>query len=55
MNQPVLVPDVETGSDARDVETVRVFDRRLIRVVLHHRRVKNSVAVIDEMHAISGH
>jgi hypothetical protein len=54
-NEPVLVPDVETRADARNVETVRMLDRRLICVVVHLRRVENSLAVIDEMDAVLGH
>jgi hypothetical protein len=55
MNEPVLVPDIETSSDARDVETVRMLDRRLVCIVFHHRRVEDALAVIDEMYAVSGH
>lgn len=55
MNEPVTVPDFETRSDARNVEMVRMLDRRLIRVVFQYRRVEDALAMIDEMHVILGH
>jgi hypothetical protein len=52
MNEPVRVPDVETGPDARNVKTMRIFDGRLVRIAFQHHRVEDMLAVIDEMHAV---
>src|SRR5215472_3271081 len=41
MNEPLLVPDVEAGSDTRNVDAVCPFDRRLIRSVVNLNRVDN--------------
>jgi hypothetical protein len=55
MNEPVLLPDIETRPDTRNVESARMLDRRLICIVFHYRRVEDALAMIDEMHAILGH
>lgn len=52
MNEPIFLPDIETRSDAGSVETVRMRDRCFVFVMLHDRRVENSVTMIDEMHTI---
>lgn len=55
MNEPIPLPDIETRSDGRNVEAARMLDRRLVCVMLHHRRAEDSVAMIDEMDAVLEH
>jgi hypothetical protein len=55
MNEPVLVPHIKSGADARNIEPMRVFDRGLIAVVLRFMDSEDVITVIDELHAVEWH
>jgi hypothetical protein len=52
MHEPPLVPNVEAGSDTRNVEAMRLLDRSLICVVLDLDCIEHAIGVIDEMNVI---
>lgn len=52
MNEPLLVPNLEASADARNVEAVRLFDRRCIRAALDLYRVEKKVLAIKETDTI---
>jgi hypothetical protein len=52
MHKPPLVPNVEPGSDTRNVEAMRLLDRSLICVVLDLDCIEHAIGVIDEMNVI---
>jgi hypothetical protein len=54
VNEPLLVPEVETCPDARNIAAVRLFDRRLVSIALYLDRIKDPITVVDEVHAIAG-
>jgi len=54
INELILAPNVKTVPDTRDIDAVSVFYGRPVRFVLHHERVDDAIAAIDEMHAILG-
>ena len=55
MNEPVLVPHIESGTDARNIEAVRLFNRGLIAVVLRFMDSEDVITVIEEVHAVEWH
>jgi hypothetical protein len=55
MHEAILVPQVEPGSNTRNISAVRLLDRRTIGVVVQHHRVEDMPAVVDEVHAVLCH
>jgi len=49
------VPNIEACANARNIESVRLFDRRLVGVVFYLDGIEHPTDVIDEMYLISGH
>jgi hypothetical protein len=56
MNQPLVIPNLETGTEIREhIQAMCSLYRRLIAVMLDVMRRIDVVPVIEEMHAIQSH
>jgi hypothetical protein len=55
MNEPALVPNVESGPNAGNIYAMGMLDRAVIRVAIKLHRIENVVPVIEEMNAIQAH
>ena len=56
MNQPLVIPNLETGTEIREhIQPMCSLYRRLIAVMLDVMRRIDVVPVIEEMHAIQSH
>ena len=55
MDEASFMPNIEPSPGARDMETVRMLDRVLVRIVLHEESVEHIATLIDEMDAIFSH
>ena len=52
MNEPMLAPNLEPSRNARNVEAVRLFDRRYVCSALDLYSVKDMTLVIEETYTI---
>jgi hypothetical protein len=55
VHEAVILPEVEAGSDTRNVDTEGMVNRRHVSIALDLYRIKNAIMVVDEMDAISKH
>ena len=53
VNETIFLPNVEPDPDARNLQAVRVFGRRLLGVAVKVHDIIDVVGVIDEIYAIS--
>ena len=49
MDEPRLVSNIEAGLDARNVELVRLFDCRIVRVALQLDRIKHIGSMVPRV------
>ena len=55
VNEPLIVPDIKTGPDAGNIQTMSSLDRFIIGIVLNMLGRVDVAAMIHEMHAIEWH
>jgi hypothetical protein len=55
MNESGLLPQFETGADARDVKPASGGNRALVLIALKIIRTIDVIAVINELDAVEGH
>ena len=55
VNEPLILPEIKTGSDAGNIQTMSGLDRFIIGIVLDVLSRVDVAAMIHEMNAIDWH
>ena len=55
VNEPLILPDIKTGPDAGNIQTMSGLDRFIIGIVLDVLSRVDVAAMVHEMHAIDWH
>jgi hypothetical protein len=55
VDEPTLLYDVETGTNARDIKAMRVLDRLFVGIVLNNDGIERPTGFIDKMNTIWSH
>jgi hypothetical protein len=55
MDETILVPNVESGPDTRNVYSVCLFNSSLVSIAVDLDRIEDAITVVKEVHAVARH